>query len=153
MISKVAAMLKSFCYDIQGGAMVAILKIFSYLLPKGKSDWAETWWKASGQLGDWELLKSFVLISKMVAILKFSNHICFWMVSLSWKLVALLKSFCSDIQNGCHGGLRGGGDKNDRLSTSASTQCFSFQRCEKWPSVCIGIHTMVFKGVHSFLIT
>ena len=40
--------------------MAAILKIFScYLLPNCKSDGAETWWKASGQHGDLELLKHF----------------------------------------------------------------------------------------------
>ena len=41
-------------------AMAAILKVFSsYLLLNSKSDRAETWWKASGQHGDLELLKWF----------------------------------------------------------------------------------------------
>ena len=40
--------------------MAAILKVFScYLLPNSKSDGVETWWKASGQHGDLELLKCF----------------------------------------------------------------------------------------------
>ena len=38
--------------------MAAILKVFScYLLPNNKSDGAETWWKASAQHGDIELLE------------------------------------------------------------------------------------------------
>ena len=38
--------------------MAAILKVIScYLLPNSKLDGAETWWKASGQHGDLELLK------------------------------------------------------------------------------------------------
>ena len=41
-------------------AMAAILKVFScYLLPNSKLDGVETWWKASGQHGDLELLKWF----------------------------------------------------------------------------------------------
>ena len=41
-------------------AMAAILEVFScYLLPTSKSDKAETWWKASGQHGDLEMLKQF----------------------------------------------------------------------------------------------
>ena len=37
-----------------------ILKVFScYLLLNSKSDGVETWWKASGQYGDFELLKWF----------------------------------------------------------------------------------------------
>ena len=41
-------------------AMAAILKVFScYLLPNSKSEGAKTWWKASGQHGDLELLKLF----------------------------------------------------------------------------------------------
>ena len=41
-------------------AMVAILKVFNcYLLQHSKSDGAETWWKASRQHRDIELLKWF----------------------------------------------------------------------------------------------
>ena len=37
-----------------------ILKVFNgYLLPNGKSNGAETWWKVSGQHGNLELLKWF----------------------------------------------------------------------------------------------
>ena len=40
--------------------MVAILKVFNcYLFPNSKSDGVETWWKASGQHGDLELLEWF----------------------------------------------------------------------------------------------
>ena len=40
--------------------MATILKVFNcYLLLNGKSDGAETWWKASGQCADLELLKWF----------------------------------------------------------------------------------------------
>ena len=40
--------------------MAAILKVFScYLLPNSKSDGADTWWKASAQHRDLELLKWF----------------------------------------------------------------------------------------------
>ena len=49
-------------------ATVAILKIFNcYLLSKGKSDWAEIWWKASGQHGNLELLRLFCSDPKMAA--------------------------------------------------------------------------------------
>ena len=50
--------------------MVAILKILKRHLPNHKLDWAETWWEASEQRRDSELLK--------------------------W--------FCSNIQDGHHGG-------------------------------------------------
>ena len=41
-------------------AMADILEVFNcYLLPKSKSDGAETLWKASSQHGDLELLKWF----------------------------------------------------------------------------------------------
>ena len=41
-------------------ATLAVLKVLScYLLSKHKSDGAETWWKASGQHGELELLKWF----------------------------------------------------------------------------------------------
>ena len=41
-------------------ATVAILKIFKpHLLPKDKSDWAETWLEALGRHGDLDLLKAF----------------------------------------------------------------------------------------------
>ena len=41
-------------------AMAAILKVFNcYLFPNRKSGGAETWWKALGQYGDFELLKWF----------------------------------------------------------------------------------------------
>ena len=41
-------------------AIEAILKVFNcYLLPSSKSDGAKTWWKASGQHGDLDLLKLF----------------------------------------------------------------------------------------------
>ena len=40
--------------------VTAILKVFScYLLLNHKSDGTETWWKASGQSADLELLKQF----------------------------------------------------------------------------------------------
>ena len=40
-------------------AMADMLSLSCYLLPNSKSDGAETWWKASGQHGDLELLKLF----------------------------------------------------------------------------------------------
>ena len=41
-------------------AMTTILKSFKLqLLPTRKLNWAETWWKASGQHGDSDLLNSF----------------------------------------------------------------------------------------------
>ena len=64
--------LKSFCSNIQDGRHVshlenlqttsppAILKVFNcYLLLNIKLDGEETWWKASGQHGNLELLKWF----------------------------------------------------------------------------------------------
>ena len=71
--------------------MVAILKFLKiHLLPNCKSDWAETWWEASGWQGDSELLKPFSSISTMKAILSILNHICteLW-VKLSRNLVGI----------------------------------------------------------------
>ena len=60
--------------------MAATLKVFNcYLLPNSKSDRAETWWKASGQHGNFEFLKWFhsdIQMATMAAILKFfKSHV------------------------------------------------------------------------------
>ena len=73
-------------------------KIFKpYLLPNRKSDWAETWWEASGQDGDSELLKLSVLKSKMAdTVIIFKPHLPQNDVGLSRNLVeSKWKPFCS----------------------------------------------------------
>ena len=60
--------------------MAAILKVFNcYLLPNRKLDGVETWWKASGQHGDLELLEWFssdIQDAIMAPILKvFKSHL------------------------------------------------------------------------------
>ena len=77
------------------------------------SDWVETGWEASQWYRDSKLLKLFVLISKMVAILKFfKRHLLLnpksdwaetWWEASQWYRDSKLLNH-SDIQDGCHGG-------------------------------------------------
>ena len=89
--------------------ILTILKIFKrHLLPNRKSNWTKTWWKASEQYRDSELLKSFRSESKMagmMAILKIFKPCLFrnsksvwtktWWEALGWNgHLDLLDSFC-----------------------------------------------------------
>ena len=89
-------------------AMVAILEVFNcYLLPNSKSDGVETWWKASGQHGDLEMLKWFrsdIQDGNNGSHLE-DLHITFcsqWEALECYRNSELLKSFFSNIQYGCH---------------------------------------------------
>ena len=95
-------------------ATTTILKVFNcYLLPNGKSDWAETWWKALGQRGNLEMLKSF---RSDIKDSHHSGHLEIFKPHLPQKLdwaeswwealeryghSELLKSYSSNNQNEC----------------------------------------------------
>ena len=68
-------LVRSFVTISKMACAVAILKnCHRYLLPNGKSDLVETWWKASGQHEDSELKTHSVPTSKMAIIAAEIKH-------------------------------------------------------------------------------
>ena len=118
--SELLKLLRSNIQDSRHGGHLEILQTTSP--PNSWLDWAKTWWEALERHRDWELLKLFRSSIQdgrhgghMAAILKFFKRHLLPNRRLDWAKTwwealelhrdsELLKLFCSNIQDGHHGG-------------------------------------------------